>query len=146
MKKFSAATGDPDPKAQAKLAKLMEISYLSGVGEIIWVMTTCCPDMAYTSVKLSQANTCPHEHHFHGVKHALKYLYSTKDDGLCFWQTALRDEFSDGPHPKINSNKQDLLIDNRPEYDARILPTYANSDWASWVKTRRLFGGTCVEC
>ena len=134
MKKFSAATGDPDPKAQAKLAKLMEISYLSGVGEIIWVMTTCCPDMAYTSVKLSQASTCPHEHHFHGVKHPLKYLYSTNDDGLYFWRTAPCDEFPDGPRPKINSNKQDLLIDNRPEYDVHmLLPIcalfcYANGD------------------
>jgi hypothetical protein len=146
MKKVSAATGDPNPKAQAKFAKLMDISYRSGVGKLIWVMTTCHPDMAYASVKLSQANVCPHEHHFHGIKHTLKYLYSTKDDGLYFGQTAPCDEFPECPRPKINSNKQDLLIDNRPEYDARILPTYANSDWASWVKTRRLFGGTCVEC
>ena len=128
MKKFNAATGDLDPKAQTKLSKLMDISYQSGVGELIWAMTTCRPDMAYASVKLSQANTCPHEHHFHGVKHALKYLYSTKDDGLYFWRTAPRDEFLEGPQAKINSNKQDLLMDNRPEYDAHILHAYANLD------------------
>ncbi len=81
MKKFNAATGDPDAKAQAKLAKTMDISYRSGVGELIWAMTTCRPDMAYVEVKLFQANACPHEHHFHGVKHALKYLYSTKTMG-----------------------------------------------------------------
>ena len=112
MKKFSAATGDLDPKVQAKLAKLIDISYRSGVGELIWVMTTSHPDMAHASVKLSQANAYPHKHHFHGVTHALKYFYSTKDDGLYFWQTAPRDDFPDGPHPKINSNKQDFLIDN----------------------------------
>jgi hypothetical protein len=145
MKKFVAATGDPDPKAQAKLAKSMEISYRSGVGELIWAMTTCRPDMAYASVKLSQANACPHEHHFHGVKHALKYLYSTKDDGLYFWRTAPRDEFPEGPRPKVNSNKQDLLFENRPEYDAHNLHAYADSDWASCVRTRRLFGGTCIR-
>jgi hypothetical protein len=84
--------------------------------------------MAYTSVKLSQANSCPHDHHFHGVKHALKYLYSTKDNGLYFWQTAPCDEFQEGPLPKINSNKQDLLLDNRPEYNANVLHAYADSD------------------
>jgi hypothetical protein len=107
MKKFNAAMGDPDTKVQAQLAKTMEINYRSGVGELIWAMTTWRPDMAYASVKLSQANSCPHDHHFHGVKHALKYLYSTKDDGLYFWRTAPCNEFQEGSPPKINSNKQD---------------------------------------
>ena len=145
MKKFNAATGDPDPKVQTRLAKTMDISYRSGVGELIWAMTTCRPDLAYAGVKLSQANACPHEHHFHGVKHALKYLYSTREDGLYYWRTAPRDEFPEGPLPKINSNKQDLLLENRPEYDAHVLHAYADSDWASCVKTRRSFGGSCIR-
>jgi hypothetical protein len=35
MKKFNAATGDPDLKIQAKLAMTMELSYRSGVGKLI---------------------------------------------------------------------------------------------------------------
>ena len=108
-------------------------------------MTTCRPDLAYAGVKLSQANACPHEHHFHGVKHALKYLYSTKDDGLYYWRTAPREEFPEGPLPKINSNKHDLLMENRPEYDAHVLHAYANSNWASCVKTHASFGGSCIR-
>jgi hypothetical protein len=65
MKKFNAATGDPDKKVQAKLAKEMKLSYRSGVGELIWAMTTCHPDLVYVVVKLSQSNHCPHEHHYH---------------------------------------------------------------------------------
>jgi hypothetical protein len=144
MKKFNAAMGDPDPKIQARLAKTMQIRYQSGVGELIWVIMATHPDLAYASVKLSQANSCPHEHHFHGVKHALKYLYSTKDDRLYFWRTAPRDELLEGPLPWINSNKQDLLLENRPQYDANILHAYADSDWATCVKTHQLFGGTCI--
>jgi hypothetical protein len=75
-------------------------------------MTTTCPDLAYTSVKLSQANSAPDEHHYHGVKHALKYLYSTRDDGIYFWRTSVCNEFKEGPLPMINSNKQDLLLAN----------------------------------
>jgi hypothetical protein len=144
VKLFNAAMGDLDPKIQARLAKTMEISYRSGVGELIWAMTTTRPDLAYASVKLSQANSCPHEHHFHGVKHALKYLYSRKDDGLYFWRTAPRDELLEGSLPRINSNKQDLLLGNRPQYDANALHAYADSDWATCVKTRRSFGGMCI--
>ena len=145
MKKFNAATGDPDPKIQANLAKAMGLSYRSGVGKMIWAMTTCRPDVAFASVKLSQANCCPHDHHFHGLKHALKYLYSTWEDGLYFWRMVPRMELKEGPFPKINSNKQDLLLQGRPEYDANVLHAYADSDWATCVKTRRSFGGTCIR-
>jgi hypothetical protein len=60
----------------------MQLTYRCGVGELIWAMTTTRPDLAFASVKLSQANSCPDEHHYHGVKHALKYLYSTRDNSL----------------------------------------------------------------
>jgi hypothetical protein len=87
QKKFNSATGNPGPKMQQKLAKDMQLGYCLGVGELIWAMTTCQPDLPFTSVKLSQSNSCPHEIHYHGLKHALKYLYNSKDDGLYFWQT-----------------------------------------------------------
>jgi hypothetical protein len=85
FKKFNTAIGDRDPKAQAKLAKQMHLTYCSGVGELIWAMTTTHPNLAFASIKLSQANSCSDKHHYHGVKHALNYLYSTRDDGLYFW-------------------------------------------------------------
>jgi hypothetical protein len=84
QKKINAALGDLDPKKQANLAKSMNLFYHLVVGELIWVMTTCCPYLAYTSIKLSQSNSCPHEHHYHGLHHALKYLYTTQDDSLYF--------------------------------------------------------------
>jgi hypothetical protein len=54
LKKFNTAIGPTDPSEQAKLASKMQIKYRAGVGELIWAMTTCCPDIAFTSVKLSQ--------------------------------------------------------------------------------------------
>jgi hypothetical protein len=85
-------------------------------------MTTCRPDLAYVSVKLSQANHCPHEHHYHGLWHALKYLYTTKDDGIYFWKMAPRKEFQEGPLPIVHSTKRDLLMnEDHPEFDANIL-------------------------
>jgi hypothetical protein len=105
-------------------------------------MTICRPDIAFTSVKLPQANICPHEHHYHGLKHALKYLFSTRDNGIYFWRTAPRLEFKEGLLSQLNSYKQDLLLDNRTEYEATQLDAYTDSDWAMCVKTRRSFGGS----
>ena len=144
FKKFNAAVGNPDQKVQAKLAKKMQLTYRCGVGELIWAMTTTCSDLAFASVKFSQANTAPDEHHYHGVKHALKYLYSTWDDGIYFWRTAPWLELKEGPLPWINSNKQDLLIDDRPQHDASTVHAFADLDWVTCVKTRGSFGGTVI--
>jgi hypothetical protein len=89
LRKFNAAIGDPDPKIQSQLANSMQLTYQSGVGKLIWAMTTCRPDLAYTSVKLSQFNSCPHKLHFHGLKHALKFLYNSKDDAYTSGAQAL---------------------------------------------------------
>ena len=40
LKKFNAAVGDPDKKVQDQLAKSMKLNYRSGVGELIWAMTS----------------------------------------------------------------------------------------------------------
>jgi hypothetical protein len=55
-----------------------------------------------------------------------------------------RHEFKEGPLPRINSNKQDLLLGARPEHDAHIVHAYADWDWATCVKTQRSFGGAVI--
>jgi hypothetical protein len=142
-KQFNAAVGNPDPKVQSKLAKAMQITYCCGVGELIWAYhNTTRPSVR---VKLSQANSAPDEHHYYGLKHTLKYLYSTQDDGTYFWRTTLCLAFPKGPLPTINSNKQDLILNNQPEHNANTLHSYADSDRATCVKTRCSFGGTVIR-
>ena len=112
LKKFNGAVGDPDEKVQAQLAKSMQLNYCAGVGELIWAMTTCRPDLAFASIKISQSNSCPHKFNFHGLKHDLKYLYASQEDGIYFWRTSPRLELPKGPVPTVNSNKQDILLEN----------------------------------
>jgi hypothetical protein len=71
LRNFNAAVGSDDAKELASLEHSMQIKYRGGVGELIWAMTTCRPDIAYTSVKLSQSNSRPAEIHYHGLKHAI---------------------------------------------------------------------------
>jgi hypothetical protein len=75
-------------------------------------MTTCHPDIAFTSVKLSQSNSRPAEIHYHGLKHAIRYLYATQTDGLYYWRTLPRLDLPELALPSINSNEQDLLLDD----------------------------------
>jgi hypothetical protein len=128
LKKFNAAVGPTDPSNQAKLATKMQIKYHAGVGKLIWAMTSCRPDIAFTSVKLSQSNSAPAKHHYHGLKHAIRYVYITRDDGIYFWRTSPCMDLPDGPLPPVNSNHTDLLLDNRPIHDATIAAAYGDSD------------------
>ncbi len=139
---FNRASGDTNLKLQASLAKEMLLSYRAGIGELIWAMTTCCPDLTFAIVKLSQSNSCPHKIHYHGLKHALKYLYSLRDDEIYFWRTSPHLKLPEGPLPPIHSNKQDLLLDNCPVHNALVAYAYADSDWAACVKTCHSFGGS----
>jgi hypothetical protein len=77
IKKFNSGIGPSDPNEQSALATKMQVKYKVGVGELIWAMTTCRPDIAFTSVKLLQSNSAPAEHHYHGLKHAIRYIYIT---------------------------------------------------------------------
>jgi hypothetical protein len=145
LKGFNAATGPTDPKAQADLATNEQLRYRTGVGELIWAMTTCRPDIAFTSVKLSQSNSTPAEIHYHGLKHAIRYLYITRNDGIYFWRTSPRLDLPERPLPIISSHPQDLLLEGRPAHDATIAVAYGDSDWATCVKTRRSFSGICIQ-
>ena len=144
LKKFNSAIGSSNPEDQHALAKSMQINYRAGVGELIWAMTTCRPDIAFASVKLSQSNSAPHEHHYHGLKHTIKYLYATRTDGIYYWRTKSNNKLREGPPPKINSNKADLLLDKRKHHNPNIAVAYADSDWATCIKTRRSFTGVCI--
>ena len=72
-------------------------------------------------------------------------MYTTRDDGIYFWRTAPRSELREGTLPTVHSNKSNLLLDNRPVQNATTLHAYADSDWATCVKTRRSFGGVCMR-
>ena len=142
---FINTHGDPDTAAQEELAKKMGFRYRSAVGELIYAMVTCRPDLSYGVMRASQANSCPAEIHYNGVKHMLKYLYNTKSDGIYFWRERPNSKFPPGPLPTINSNEHDLLSDGRPIDKAGDLVGYVDADWASCAKTRRSVTGVCIR-
>ena len=77
MKSFLSAVGDNSDKAQETLEREMGIKYRNGLGELIYALVTCRPDLSYAVVKCAQSTVSPHEIHYHALRHIMKYLYTT---------------------------------------------------------------------
>ena len=131
IKSFLSATGDASESTQAKLSASMGIKYRNVLGELIFALVTCRPDLSYPMVKCAQATTAPHEIHYHALKHLLKYLYSTKDNGIYYWRLRKNDSLLHLPPLIITSTPTDLLLDNCPSHDALDLQGYIDVDWAT---------------
>ena len=145
MKSFLSAVGDSSDNAQIRLDRDMGIKYRNGIGELIYALVTCRPDLSYAVVKCAQATVSPHEIHYHALRHIMKYLYTTRSDGIYFWRQQLHPTLPSEPLPVMASRPADLLPDNRPSHLATDLHGYVDSDWATCPRTRRSLTGICVR-
>ena len=130
---------------QKDLEKRMQISYRSGVGELIYALVTCRPDISHAVVRCAQNCICPHETHYHAVKHILKYLFLTKSEGIYFWRETANDNLLNKLPPVLSSTAHDLMMDGRPQHACTSLHGYVDSDWATCPKTRRSITGACIS-
>jgi hypothetical protein len=101
---FQTAEGDPDEKIQEKLKKQYGFGYRNDIGELIYAMVTCCPDISTTVVLCSQRSACPAEQHYNAVRHAIKYLYVTRSDGTYFGERSHLWTYWSTPSPPSTPN------------------------------------------
>ena len=87
-----------------KLEEEMEFGYCQAIGELIYALTTCRPDISYPAIKLSQYATQPTHIHFDAVKEINQYLKATKDDGLHYWRKLPRTDLPFHPMPELKSD------------------------------------------
>ncbi len=145
LKSFLTSVGDPSPHVQEELSNRMGIKYRNGIGELIYALVTCRPDISYALVKCAQSTVTPHEVHYHALRHLLKYLYVTQSDGIYYWCHAPNTSLPHTPNPVIVSSPSSILHQNRPIHDALDLHGYVDSDWATCPRTRRSLTGVCLR-
>jgi hypothetical protein len=125
IKKFNAAVGPFDPHDQKLLATKMQLKYKAGIGKLIWAMTTCRPDIAFTSVKLHNP-ILPRLNTTTMVSNTPSGTYTSLGTIEFFWKTCSWSELPEGPLPTVNSNHKDLLLNDCPDHNATTAVAYGD--------------------
>jgi hypothetical protein len=82
-------TATPPPGDAHSCAALeSNFRYHCGIGELIWAMITCRPEISFPVTKLSQFSAHPAALHYDAVKRVFHYLNSTPEHGLTYWRTS----------------------------------------------------------
>lgn len=151
LRELETSTGPTTEKEQKLLQQDMGFSYRQVIGELIYMMVTCRPDISFPLIKLSQYNNNPAQIHYEGVKHLFKYLKTTINDGLYYWRSQPRTDLPIKPTPSVrqsNYNNDNITHNDKPN----IIHGAVDSDWGGDTKHRksvtgiviRMSGGTLV--
>ena len=90
-----------DPTETKKMEKKYGFTYRGAIGELLYLMLTCRPDLSFPIIKLSQYSTRPGEIHFAAVNDIYHYITHTINDGLYFWRTKERSDCQKGDLPTL---------------------------------------------
>jgi deoxyuridine 5'-triphosphate nucleotidohydrolase len=121
-------------------------TYRQAIGEIIYAVVTCRPDIAFACLKLSQYSAKPAEIHYEAVKRLLRYLMQTKDEGIYYWRDTPRYDLPLGPLPVChhsNNYKRNEITLNQSHKS--IIHAAVDSDFASDKSHRKSVSGICIK-
>ena len=141
---LETSSGPDTQDEKDALQQSMNFSYRQALGEILYAMVTCRPDISFSVIKLSQYANNPAEIHYQALKNVFRYLRTTIDHGLYFWRTSPLLDFdlpnSEYPRQYHYENSQPDEV-NKPQ---NILYGYMDSDWAGDVSHRRSVSGIAI--
>ncbi len=124
-----------------KLEKQYGFKYRQGIGEILYAMVTCRPDIAFAIVKLSQYAVAPAAVHFEAVKQLYIYLKATKDDGIYYWREKWRNDLPPGELPSTKRDDNYTMEPTRHTQPGHILTSAVDSDYATDTSHRKSVSG-----
>ena len=137
------AKAPEDYKAQIKLQHEMGIHYRQVIGELLYAMVTCRPDISYPVVKLSQYSITPAREHYEAAKQLLLYLKATKTDGIYYWRSTPHKDLPEGPLPTTKYDTHQATYEETK--NENTLEAAVDSDWAADSKHRKSVSGIVLQ-
>ena len=124
-----------------KLKEDMGFNYRQLIGEIIFPMMKCRPEIAPHGIKLSQYMENPAKEHYYAIRDILGYLSKTITEGIYYWRKTPR---MDLPEMELPIPHQDnyFMEDNTPS--GGDLYGYTDSDWGTDSVHRKSISGIVI--
>ncbi len=122
------------------LKEAMGFNYRQVIGEIIYPMMKCRPEIAPHAIKLSQYMESPAEVHYQALRDILSYLGNTLDEGIYYWRTQPRMDLPATPLPSLHPDN--YLIAEKSV--SGLLHGYVDSDWGSDSSHRKSITGIVI--
>jgi hypothetical protein len=141
IRKLEEATVPDSLLEKQKLQESMGIKYRQVIGEVIYPMMKCCPDIAPHAIKLSQYMENPAAIHYSALRDLVAYLEATIDVGIFYWRKEPRMDLPEGPLPSIHDGNY-MMEDKTPSEDK--LYGYVDSDWGSDSNHRKSITGVLL--
>ena len=142
--KMAEPLSQPD---RIKLERELGFSYRQVIGELIYALVTCCPDISFLTIKLSQYSAAPAKIHYNAVKDIYRYIRATKTDGIYYWYKEPQMNLPLGKVPVCrhdgNYNDADILM--RQQHNITQLKGAVDSDHAGDMKHRKSVTGIAVK-
>ena len=137
----------PTEKEIQQLEKEMGFGYRQAIGELIYALVTCRPDISYPVIKLSQYSTRPTRAHFEAVKDVYRYLKATENDGIHFWRKEPRHDLPYHPPPLLNNdnNYNEAEIHERQQKHHRVMFGAVDSDYGGDTEHRKSVTGIILR-
>ena len=143
--RMETATPPSTDKLKIDLQNEMGLNYRQAIGELIFLMVTCRPDISFPRIKLSQYSSNPAAEHYEAVKQILRYIKSTRDDGIYFWRTYPRNDLPDLPLPQQVSNDTHIVDESTRIDSANTIHGLVDSDWGGDSNHRRSITGIIIK-
>jgi len=124
-----------------RLKESMGFNYRQVIGEIIFPMMKCRPEIAPHAIKLSQYMENPAEVHYQALRDILSFLANTIDDGIYYWRTKPRMDLPVEPMPALHPDNYLVQDKTMPGGD---LYGYVDSDWGSDTTHRKSITGIAI--
>ena len=122
----------------------MNFNYRQAIGELIFAMVTCRPDISFPLIKLSQYSANPARVHYEAVIEFFKYLHATKDEGITYWRETPNMSLPDLPLPTVHKdNYSPTSI--KQEHEPTTLTSAVDADWAGDTTHRKSVSGIVIK-
>jgi hypothetical protein len=142
IRKLEKAVPPTDIRDQEQLPQEFGFRYRQVIGEVLYPMVKCRPDISTAVIKLSQYMANPAREHYKAVHNLIKYIAATYNEGIFYWRELSCNQLPDKGIPNVHPDNH-VLTTHSPK-QGHPMHAYSDSDWGADTNHRLSITGVII--